>query len=108
MPYIQRLQFRTGFASICEDLKIKICIMNAIKDLLTTPELTTSSTSGRVISVLSGLAIIGLAMMDKKQSTLSKWVKIGSGAVLILQAASGIRPGKNAHALKSAVQNLTN
>lgn len=67
--------------------------MSVIKDLVTSSELlNTSSNSGRLVSVLSGAAIIGMALMDKKGSSLSKWIKIGSGAVLILRAASGYRP----------------
>jgi hypothetical protein len=71
--------------------------MSVINDLLTSPKdlLTsanaTSSNTGRIVSAISGVAIIGLAMMDKKSSSLSKWIKIGSGAVLILRAVSGLR-----------------
>ena len=66
--------------------------MNLLKDYLATQEYTNTSNSGRIVSALSGLAIIGVALIDKKQSNLSKWVKIGSGAVLVLRAASGFCP----------------
>jgi uncharacterized membrane protein len=66
--------------------------MNLIKDYLGTHEFTNTTTTGRIVSAISGLAIIGIALTDKKSSTLSKWVKIGSGAVLVLRAASGFCP----------------
>jgi hypothetical protein len=66
--------------------------MNAVKNLLTTPDYINTSTTDRVISALSGLAIIGVAVREKNTTTLSKWVKIGSGAVLILRAVSGFCP----------------
>jgi uncharacterized membrane protein len=66
-------------------------LLNSPKDLLNSVDTTTSNT-GRIISAISGVAIIGMAMMDKKGSSLSKWIKIGSGAVLILKAVSGLRP----------------
>jgi uncharacterized membrane protein len=66
--------------------------MNVIKDLLTTPEYTNTSTTGRVVSALTGLAVIGIALSEKKTSTLGKWIKIGGGAVLVLRAISGFRP----------------
>lgn len=66
--------------------------MNVIKDFLTTPEYINTTTTGRVVSALSGLAIIGIALSEKKASTLSKWIKIGSGSVLILRAISGFCP----------------
>ena len=77
--------------------------MNIIKDLLTSPkdllnsaDMTNTTKAGRIVSALGGIAIIGMAMMDKKGSSLSKWIKIGSGAVLILKAVSGLRPGNKA------------
>jgi hypothetical protein len=69
----------------------KIINMNVVKDHLSAHELSTGSTGGRVVAAISGVAIIGLALMDKKGSTLNKWVKIGSGAVLLLQAVAGYR-----------------
>jgi uncharacterized membrane protein len=66
-------------------------LLDSPKDLLNSVDTTTSNT-GRIISAISGVAIIGMAMMDKKGSSLSKWIKIGSGAVLILKAVSGLRP----------------
>ena len=74
--------------------------MSVLKDLLGSSELlNTTSNSGRLVSAISGAAIIGMALMDKKGSTLSKWIKIGSGAVLILRAASGFRAGNRANKL---------
>ena len=76
--------------------------MSIIKDLLISPkdllnsDLSNKSNTGRVVSALGGIAIIGMAMMDKKGSSLSKWIKIGSGAVLILQAVSGLRQANKA------------
>jgi uncharacterized membrane protein len=66
-------------------------LLDSPKDLLNSVDTTTSNT-GRIISAISGVAIIGMAMMDKKGSSVSKWIKIGSGAVLILKAVSGLRP----------------
>jgi uncharacterized membrane protein len=66
--------------------------MNLIKDYLGTHEFTNTTTTGRVVSAIGGLAMIGMALTEKKNSTLSKWIKIGSGAVLILRAASGFCP----------------
>ena len=66
--------------------------MSVVKDLLTSPDVVNTSNSGRLVSAISGIAIIGLALMDKKSSSLSKWIKIGSGAVLILRAAAGYQP----------------
>jgi len=66
--------------------------MSVVKDLLNSPEVANTSNTGRLVSAISGVAIIGLALMDKKSSSLSKWIKIGSGAVLILRAAAGYQP----------------
>jgi uncharacterized membrane protein len=79
--------------------------MNAIKDLLTTPDYINTSNTDRILSALSGLAIIGVALSQKNTSTLSKWVKIGSGAVLILRAASGFCPVSKAVGLNNASSN---
>ena len=65
-------------------------LLNKPKDLLNSADMTTSN-AGRIVSTLGGIAIIGMAMMDKKSSSLSKWIQIGSGAVLILKAVSGLR-----------------
>ena len=67
-------------------------LLNSPKDLLNPADFTNSSNTGRIVSAISGIAIISMAMMDKKSSSLSKWIKIGSGAVLILKAVSGLRP----------------
>ena len=66
--------------------------MNAIKDFLITPEYINTTTTGRVLSAISGLAVIGIALSEKKTSTLAKWIKIGGGAVLVLRAVSGFCP----------------
>ena len=66
-------------------------LLNSPKELLNSADMTNTSKAGRVVSALGGIAIIGMAMMDKKGSSLSKWIKIGSGAVLILKAVSGLR-----------------
>lgn len=79
--------------------------MNAVKDLLTTPEYINTSTTDRIISALSGLAIIGVAVTEKNNSTLSKWIKIGSGAVLILRAASGFCPVSKAFGIDNNSKN---
>ncbi|RYY21944.1 MAG: hypothetical protein EOO04_17060 [Chitinophagaceae bacterium] len=73
-------------------------LLNSPKDLLGATDMTTTNT-GRIVSAISGVAIIGMAMMDKKGSSLSKWIKIGSGAVLILKAVSGLRPVNKALAV---------
>ncbi len=62
-----------------------------VKDLLLSSELTNSSHAGRIVSALSGIAIIGVALTEKKSSTISKWLKIGTGATLVLRAISGFR-----------------
>jgi hypothetical protein len=77
--------FKIKYMSVINDL------LNSPKELLNSVD-TTSSNTGRIVSAISGMAIIGMAMMDKKGSSLSKWIKIGSGAVLILKAVSGLRP----------------
>jgi len=70
-------------------------LLNKPKDLLNSADMTTSN-AGRIVSTLGGIAIIGMAMMDKKSSSLSKWIQIGSGAVLILKAVSGLRQANKA------------
>ncbi|HTE23533.1 YgaP family membrane protein [Flavitalea sp.] len=67
-------------------------LLNSPKDLLNSADTNNISDTGRIVSALSGIVIIGMAMMEKKGSSLSKWIKIGSGAVLILKAVSGLRP----------------
>jgi uncharacterized membrane protein len=76
--------------------------MSTIKDLLANNEYINTSTSGRIVSALGGLAIITLALTRKNQSTLTKWVEIGSGAALILRAASGYCPVNKAMGLNKA------
>lgn len=74
--------------------------MNVIKDFLITPEYINTTTTGRLLSAISGLAVIGIALSEKKTSTLSKWVKIGGGAVLVLRAVSGFCPVNKALGVK--------
>ena len=71
-------------------------LLSSPKDLLHSADLAGSSNTGRIVSAISGVAIIGMAMMDKKGSSLSKWIKIGSGAVLILKAVSGLKQANKA------------
>ncbi len=70
--------------------------MNAIMDLLANNQYVNTTKSGRIISAVSGVALIGLALKDKKSSGIAKWVKIGTGATLVLRAVSGFCPANKA------------
>ena len=77
--------------------------MNAIMDLLANNQYVNTTKGGRVVSAISGVALIALALKDKKSNTIAKWVKIGTGATLVLRAVSGFCPANKALGINKAV-----
>ncbi|RYY14426.1 MAG: DUF2892 domain-containing protein [Chitinophagaceae bacterium] len=70
--------------------------MNAVMDLITNNQYINTTKTGRVVSAIGGAALIVMALKDNKSHGIAKWVKIGTGATLVLRAISGFCPANKA------------